>query len=346
MHMADALVSTPVGATMWVVSAATVAYSVKKVSANDKDHSIAPFMGVMGAFIFAAQMINFSILGTGSSGHLGGGLLLAVLLGPWAGFLTMASVLAIQALFFGDGGLLAYGCNLFNLGFIPCLLMYPLIYRKIDAPGSSHSKGRVIWASFLGAIIGLQLGAFCVVLQTLFSNITELPFSKFVLLMQPIHLGIGIVEGFATAAVIIFVRQMQPEWGTGYDKVIPRPGQKTKLAVMVLVVAALLVGGVVSWFASSHPDGLEWAAAGTSGQEELAAPESGIHQTLANVQEKLSILPDYGFPASEEAAETSESWPAVSAGTTVSGLAGAGFLIIIALLAGTLMNRKKGYSES
>ena len=76
-------------------------------------------MGVLGAFIFAAQMINFTIPATGSSGHLGGGLILTILLGPYAAFLTIASVLMVQALFFADGGLLALGCNIFNLGFFP-----------------------------------------------------------------------------------------------------------------------------------------------------------------------------------------------------------------------------------
>ena len=114
MHMADALISPIVGGAMLVATVGVAAYSIKKVKYDLDDKKI-PLMGVMGAFIFAAQMINFSIPGTGSSGHLGGGLLLAIILGPYAGFLTMASILIIQALFFGDGGLLALGCNIFNL---------------------------------------------------------------------------------------------------------------------------------------------------------------------------------------------------------------------------------------
>ena len=97
-------------------------------------------MGVLGAFIFAAQMINFTIPATGSSGHLGGGMILSILLGPYAAFLVMASVLVVQALFFGDGGLLALGCNIFNLGFWPCFIVYPLIYKKIA--GDDPTKGQ------------------------------------------------------------------------------------------------------------------------------------------------------------------------------------------------------------
>ena len=110
MHMADALLSPAVGGTMWAASALSIAYSSKKLRSEADDRKV-PLMGVLGAFVFAAQMINFTIPATGSSGHLGGGLLLAILLGPHAAFLTIASVLVVQALFFADGGLLALGCK-------------------------------------------------------------------------------------------------------------------------------------------------------------------------------------------------------------------------------------------
>lgn len=122
MHMADALVSPIIGGVMWSASIGTLSYSIKKVQMNI-DYAKVPLMGVMGAFVFAAQMINFSIPMTGSSGHIGGGILLAILLGPHAGFLAITSVLIIQALFFADGGLLALGCNIFNLGFLLAFLL-------------------------------------------------------------------------------------------------------------------------------------------------------------------------------------------------------------------------------
>ena len=131
MHMADALISPMVGGAMWVVTTGVAAYSIKKIK-KDMDEKIIPLIGVMGAFVFAAQLINFSIPATGSSGHLGGGLLLSILLGPYAGFLTMASILTIQALFFADGGLLALGCNIFNLGFFTCFIAYPFIYKQLS----------------------------------------------------------------------------------------------------------------------------------------------------------------------------------------------------------------------
>ncbi|MBU1079256.1 MAG: energy-coupling factor ABC transporter permease, partial [Spirochaetes bacterium] len=207
MHMADALISPAVGGAAWVATVGIAAYSLRRSKADIDDKKI-PLMGVMAAFVFAAQMINFSIPGTGSSGHLGGGLLLAAILGPYAGFIAMGSVLAVQALFFADGGLLAYGCNVFNLGFFTCFIAYPLVYRKIAGDGAS--KARNFAAAMLAAALGLQAGAFGVVLETLLSGKTELPFGAFVALMQPIHLAIGLVEGLVTAAVIAYVRKVSP----------------------------------------------------------------------------------------------------------------------------------------
>ena len=109
---------------MWVASAGVAVYCAKKVR-EENDPAKIPLMGVLGAFIFAAQMLNFTIPGTGSSGHLGGGLILAILLGPDAAFLTIASVLTVQALFFADGGLLALGCNIFNMGVFPSVRRVP-----------------------------------------------------------------------------------------------------------------------------------------------------------------------------------------------------------------------------
>src|SRR5512139_4267208 len=139
MHMADALLSPAVGGTLWVASAGALAHCSAVVRKELDDRKV-PLMGVLGAFLFAAQMINFSIPGTGSSGHLGGGLLLAILLGPHAAFLTIASVLVVQAVFFADGGLLALGCNVFNLGFFPAFVAYPFLFRIVAGGGVSGRK--------------------------------------------------------------------------------------------------------------------------------------------------------------------------------------------------------------
>jgi len=343
MHMADALISPVVGGTMLAATAGVAAYSIKKIQ-NDMDEKKIPLMGVMGAFVFTAQMINFTIPGTGSSGHLGGGMLLAILLGPYAGFLTMASILLIQALFFGDGGLLAYGCNVFNLGFYTCFIAYPFIYKWFTRKGVTSKS--IFGASMTSALIGLQMGAFSVVLETLLSGKTELPFGTFVLMMQPIHLAIGVVEGFVTAAVVTFIWRTRPE-------IIEKAaiGQalgniSMKKVFTSLVIAIAVVGGGLSWFASANPDGLEWSMEKTAGTAELKAPD-GIHKTLSEIQSKTAFLPDYSFKTNESenkkepVAQAEEAWPAVSAGTSISGIVGGALTLAFAALTGFAISAAK-----
>ncbi|MBD3344438.1 MAG: cobalamin biosynthesis protein CbiM [Chitinivibrionales bacterium] len=340
MHMSDALVSPAVGGALWAASAGLIAVSARKVN-GELDEKKVPLMGVAGAFIFAAQMINFSIPGTGSSGHLGGGMILAVLLGPWAAMITIASVLVIQALFFADGGLLALGCNIFNLGFFPAFVAYPFIYKPLA--GNSGSRGRIIAASVLSSIVALQAGAFAVVVQTVFSGISSLPFGTFSLVMQPIHLAIGLVEGIVTAAVVVFVARARP------DIVAPAAGEQKgngwsiQRIVLALVVVAAVIGGALSWFASADPDGLEWAIAKTTGREEVH-PESPspVYGVLESLQEKLAFLPGYGFRQSgaEESGPAEESWPAVDPGASVAGIIGAALTLLLALAAGIIFHRK------
>ncbi len=338
MHMADALISPAVGGTMIAASAGLIAYSSKKLKEEIDDKKI-PLMGVMGAFIFAAQMINFTIPATGSSGHIGGGLLLAIILGPYAAFLSIASVLMVQALFFADGGLLAIGCNIFNLGFFPCFIVYPFIYKKLI--GDSFSKSKIVIVSVLAAIIGLQIGAFSVVLETLASGISALPFGTFVLLMQPIHLAIGFVEGLATAAVVLFIYRSQPELFNVASTTTT--GFPYKKAVISMLVLALVTGGMFSWFASAFPDGLEWSMEKVAGSPELESPEHSIYTTMKNLQEKTAFFPDYNFKPSTDAkaAEGDESWPAVNAGTSVAGIVGGFITLMAAVIIGVILKKRK-----
>jgi len=337
MHMADALISPAVGGIMWAATAGVAAYSMKKIQ-NDMDEKKIPLMGVMGAFVFAAQMINFSIPGTGSSGHIGGGLLLAVLLGPYAGFLTMASVLLIQALLFADGGLLAYGANVFNLGFYTCFIVYPLIYKRIMRKG--YTTKRIFWASMLAAIIGLQLGSFSVVLETLFSGKTELPFGTFVLLMQPIHLAIGVVEGLVTAAIVTYVWKSRPEIIEAAAAGEALGSISVKKVLTSLALAVVIVGGALSWFASANPDGLEWSMFKTAGTTELEATDAS-HETFSEIQNKTAFLPDYNFKTSGGAPESSSAWPAVNVGTSVSGLVGGSLTLALAVCTGLIIRQVK-----
>lgn len=338
MHMADALISPAVGGTMYAATTTLIAYSSKKLK-NDMDNSRIPLMGVMGAFIFAAMMINFTIPGTGSSGHLGGGLLLSILLGPHAAFLTIASVLIIQGFFFADGGLLALGCNIFNLGFYPCFIAYPFIFKKLMPCG--FSKTRLLIASIFAAVVGLQLGAFSVVLETFFSGITELPFTTFILLMLPIHLAIGIVEGLATGIIVLFIHNVQPELIVS-DASSQSNNRSYKKVLISIIIIALLTGGGLSWFASTKPDGLEWSMFRTTGSEEMKSPENNIHTILSYIQSKTAFLPDYDFRKKDDKeSETAEAWPAVQRGTSFSGLIGGMLTLALAFIAGFIFKKKK-----
>jgi cobalt/nickel transport system permease protein len=345
MHMADALLSPVVGTTLWAGTAAVTGYASRKLKREIDDRMI-PLMGVLGAFIFAAQMINFTIPGTGSSGHLGGGMILSIILGPHAAFLVMASVLTVQALFFADGGLLALGCNIWNLGVYPCYLVYPFIYKPLV--GDSKNPGRILFASVLSVVLALQLGAFSVVMETLLSGKSELPFGAFVLMMQPIHLAIGTVEGFVTAGVINYVRSARPEIIESMAASRPiGPEISLKKVMATFAVLAVITGGALSWFASTYPDGLEWSIEKVTGKGELPEHEHGIALALKGFQEKTAFFPDYGFkPAGNESKkeEAPPSWPGIEAGTSIAGILGAAIVLGMIMLIGMgirVVRRKK-----
>jgi cobalt/nickel transport system permease protein len=293
MHMADALLSPPVGAVMFAAGAAVIGVSVRKIGQGGLDEKKIPVMGVMGAFVFAGQMINFAIPATGSSGHIGGGILLAAVLGPFPALIALASVLLIQCLFFADGGLLAYGCNVINMAAAPCLIAFPFIYKPIVSRGITNR--RVTVAAILSVVAGLQIGALGVVLETLVSGVTELPFGTFALLMLPIHLAIGLVEGIVTAAVLCFVRQARPELLASAVTGENIAGDvRIGRIIAAFAVLAAVIAGALSLFASSNPDGLEWAMEKTAGTTELE--RSGpVFQSAADAIEKTAFLPDYAL---------------------------------------------------
>ncbi len=343
MHMADALLSPAVGTTLWAGTAAVTGYASKRLKRQIDDRTI-PLMGVLGAFIFAAQMINFTIPGTGSSGHLGGGMILAVLLGPHAAFLVMASVLTAQALFFADGGLLALGCNIWNLGVYPCYLIYPLVYKPLA--GESKTSGRILAVSIVSVAAALQLGAFSVVLETLLSGKSELPFGPFLLLMQPIHLAIGVVEGFVTAGVINYVRGARPEILDGMARSRPHDRRVSLVKVMAMfAVLALITGGALSWFASTRPDGLEWSIEKLTGRGGLPEATQGIAPVLKGIQERTALFPNYtvkalGNETKEE--DAAPAWPGIDTGTSTAGIAGAAIVLGMIMLIGVGIRSFRG----
>ena len=352
MHMADALLAPAVAATMYAASAVTVGASVKTLRKDEATAKL-PTMAVTSALVFAGQMINYTIPGTGSSGHLCGGMLLSALLGPQAGFLSMVVILTIQCLFFADGGLLALGANCWNMAFYGCFVGYYLLWRPIikgklfgGMSGKAAMRSKIVLASILGCVITLQLGAFSVVLETSISGITDLPFGAFVGLMQPIHLAIGLIEGLVTSAVLLFVYEARPELIMDVTTSKSEGKYSLKTTLVVLAVAAAVVGGGLSLFASSNPDGLEWSLFGNTDagysqnmglDEEDYGVQSGAADAAAAIQEKTAFLPDYAFSNSDSAA-----------GTTVSGLVGsvmvAGLAALICMIGGFFRKKKAAKS--
>ncbi|ASW43873.1 energy-coupling factor ABC transporter permease [Clostridium isatidis] len=327
MHMVNNLISPAVAGLMYSCSTAVAGYSIKKIKLENSPERTA-MMGAAGAFVFAAQMVNFTIPGTGSSGHLCGGILLAALLGPYAAFLTMAGILLVQALLFADGGILALGCNIWNIAFYSCIVGGLFIWKPIMKGGVS--KKRIIIASIIASIISLQLGAFSVALEALASGNSQLPFVDFISVIQPIHLAIGLVEGFITAGVLSFVYEARAEliWGGKREE-----EKKAKLSFNKLIAAlsatAILTAGALSLAGSEYPDGLEWSISKITGSIEIES-SSEFYKKLDSFQKAIAILPDYSLKNSDTAF-----------GTSLSGIFG-GAVVALSLIGGSsLINNSK-----
>lgn len=317
MHMSDALVSPAVAGVMWAVAGSSITCSVRKIRDDSSYEQKIPLMGILGAFVFVVQMLNFAIPATGSSGHFAGGFFLALLLGPYMAIVAMASVLTVQALFFADGGILSLGCNIFNLGVIPAFVTYPL-YNALKKDDSLKPLPVV----FFGWLT-LVAGAFMVVVETTLSGIVELPFIKFIMLMLPIHFLIGFGEGFITYGALRFIKR-----NVSLSDTRPQTSFLKKWGTVWVIIFVL--GGFVSWYASSNPDGLEWSMFSVMNAE--AEPGSGltpVHHFFDNLQSKLSVMPDYSLEGSGE-----------KAGTTISGIIGSISVFFGAFLTGWLLKRK------
>jgi cobalt/nickel transport system permease protein len=228
------------------------------------------------------------------------------------------------------------------MGVCSALAAYFLIYRPIVK--KALTKKTITAASIAACVGGLQLGAFCVVLETFASGVTELPFAIFAALMQPIHLAIGLVEGIITAAVLCFIHSQEPailEAGLAAPGVpaTVRARKPSKKILVSFAALTVIVAGILAIFASSFPDGLEWSMEKTAGFAELER-SGAVYETAGGVVEKTAFMPDYGF----KAAEGTELSPVIeTAGTSVAGIAGSVITVIVAGGAGLLisMARKK-----
>ena len=265
MHLGNSIICPVTGIPMLVAAGAMVVWAFKKAKKDFTKDSILPAVALT-SFVFALQMINFSIPTTSSSGHIVGAVLLAALLGPYSGFLAICGILLVQALFFADGGLMALGCNIFNMGILACFAAYPLIYKPLAG------RKRPVTGAILASIAALQLGSIAVVIESFISGSTS-NFAMFASLMQSIHFAIGIIEGIFTAVVIVIANK------TAISK-------KFSYSISGL---ALILAGFISQFASTKPDGLEWSLLNMS--ESFVEQTQGYFYNLSEIiQVKTAIL--------------------------------------------------------
>ncbi len=239
MHIPDGFLSTPVWVSLDAAALPAVSYMARKAQADFTDTRI-PLLGVMGAFVFAAQMVNFPV-GVGTSGHLVGGALLAITLGPSAASLVMTAILTVQALVFQDGGILALGANAINMALLGVWAGY-LPY---------HLWGQTRWrkaAIFLGGFCSVLIAAALAVLQLVCSGV-RMP-GPVLGLSVLLFLVAAAIEGGITVAVVGGLERMNPRY------VRDLPSQR-RLVPAYIGFAALMVAMFGAFFASTKPDGLE-----------------------------------------------------------------------------------------
>jgi len=311
MHLSDALLSVPVAATGMVFAAGAVSVAIRKMETVDLSRTTE--MGVWGAFVFAVQMINVAIPGTGASGHLVGTVLLCFLLGPAMALLTMCAVLMVQALLFGDGGLWALGWNVWNMGVIPVICTVPFLNR------SKGKSGRVPgWRPVPAALLSIEFAAVSATLVVLFSGRVQLPPVVFLSVMTGIHLPIAAMEGLMTVWILRAVGRSGMM--TVQREVAPL---SRKSAIFGVLGLALLLAGGISLVASSRPDGLEWSLLRSA--DTTATPG----EPAASDSRPRAIFPDYEIPG------------AASPLQSVPGLVGTLAVLLVAVGLGRLV-RKSG----
>lgn len=266
MHIGNSIICPVTGIPMLAVAGVAAFYAYKKAKKDFSKDKILPTVSAT-ALVFGLQMINFAIPQTSSSGHIVGGLLLAALLSPSVAFLAMCSILLVQAVFFADGGLLALGCNIFNMGILACFVAYPLFYKPLA------DKNKPFLAAILASVVALQVGSLAVVAESALSGSVAISgLASFASLMQGIHLPIGLAEGIVTAGIV---------WASKSFEV-------KKVSYWFAGIATVLAG-VISQFASVKPDGFEWSLLNVS-DFVVEQTQGSIYAVSNFLQQKTALL--------------------------------------------------------
>lgn len=251
LHIPDGFLSPVVAVVGWILAMIFISIAIRQTK-NQLGERQVPLMGILAAFIFAAQAINFPVAG-GTSGHLLGGALAAIVVGPWAATLIMSAVIGVQALLFQDGGLLVMGWNIVNMGVITAFTGYAIYKLLLRIIG--QGRGARIGAAFAAGWFSVQIAAMATSVELAASGTSPL---KFVLpVMVGVHLVIGIGEGLITAAAVGVIQASRPDVLITGERA---PGRRLAVFTAVGLAFALLVA-LFSPLASSSPDGLESVAA-------------------------------------------------------------------------------------
>ncbi|MCC7191098.1 MAG: PDGLE domain-containing protein [Anaerolineales bacterium] len=307
LHIPDGFLSLVVSLICWVITVVTLSIAVSRTNKALGEKQV-PLMGIMAAFIFAAQMLNFPVAG-GTSGHLLGGALAAIVLGPWAAMLVMTAVIAVQALLFQDGGLVVMGANILNMGLITCAIGYGL-YRGV-MNGSRTTK---LTVAGIAAWLSVMAGALATALQLWLSGTSDL--HTVVIAMLSVHALIGIGEAFITVAALAFIYQTRPDL-LDETSSTARGGRGWVLAGVAISLAVAFL----SPLASAFPDGLN-----------RVAENLGFIDTA---QSSSGPLAGYSAPFFADA----------SMAKIAAGIIGALAVLGVAVLAGKALQRKSQVSK-
>jgi len=339
MHMANELLSIPVATGTLAIAAGSLGFICKKVRQVIAAEKLA-LMGILGAFVFAAQMVNFQLPAmSGTSGHMVGAVLLAIILGPHLAAIVISSVVIVQCLIFQDGGLLALGCNIINIGLVPSYLGY-FLYRTVTKGRFSSLK--VYIGAMLASVIATEAGAILVAIQAAMSGILAVPLSTFLITMIGVHFLVGFVEGLVTVTVLVYLQQLRPDIVADS---LPGTVRLSKNAVLAtLGILAVLIGAGLSLLASDLPDGLEWSYAerpDEPGFETVVSnPDSRI-TAVDDFQSKYSLMPDYSARASklgdvaDQEADLGAGW------TSFAGIVGSAVTMAVIWLTAWMLRRKQ-----
>ncbi|MFE2526712.1 energy-coupling factor ABC transporter permease [Streptomyces sp. NPDC059382] len=277
MHVPDGFIDAPVSIAAGVAAAGAVAVSLRGAR-RELDERTAPLAGLVAAFIFAVQMLNFPVA-AGTSGHLLGGALAAILVGPYTGVLCVSVVLLMQGILFADGGLTALGVNITVMGVVTVVIAYAIFRGLVKVLPTGRAS--VTTAAFVGALLSVPGAAAAFTAIYAVGGTTDIPVAKVFTAMVGVHVLIGIGEAVITAATVGAVLAVRPDLVHGArglatplklrvdgelvdaPTAAPAPvaARSTKPVWITGLVTALVLAGVVSYYASASPDGLEKVAA-------------------------------------------------------------------------------------